>query len=297
MVSGYHLHHEVPLAGEQGELRPETGGMAGIQNLPVQDEIMVEDGKGLLPQISHRDGVPLRQRVALMKQGYVPLGGEVPPFHGGGEPVGIQGHPQIHLAPRYFFVNSVGAVLHDLNVDIGIGRRKARQEVPEKAGSEQRGQSQGESTLRVAVHDPDPLHRLLVGLHEPPGPLHQPEALVRQPLLPAEGVEQLDPQLLLQLLHRYRQRGLRDRQILRRLGKALFLRNSQKIRDLFDVHNDTFPMLVFFIIIAYKYLKFQCMRAFVRKSIVSQGHLINRYEALKYHHWFIHPPQFANPLF
>ena len=96
---------------------------------------MVEDGKGLLPQISHRDGVPLRQRVALMKQGYVPLGGEVPSFHGGGEPVSIQGHPQIHLAPRYFFVNSVGAVLHDLNMDIGIRCGKARQQIPEEAGA------------------------------------------------------------------------------------------------------------------------------------------------------------------
>lgn len=136
VVLGYHLHHEVPLAGEQGELRPETGGMAGIQNLPVQDEIMVEDGEGLVPQIRHRDGVPLRQRVALMEQSHVPLGSEVPLLHGGGEPVGIQGHPQIHLAPRYFFVNSVGAVLHDLNVDIGIRCGKARQQIPEEAGAE-----------------------------------------------------------------------------------------------------------------------------------------------------------------
>lgn len=136
MVFGYHLHHEVPLAGKQGESGAETRRVAGFQNLAVEDEIMVEDGEGLVPQIRHRDGVPLRQRVALMKQGYVPLGGEVPLLHDGGEPVGIQGHPQIHLAPRYFFVNSVGAVLHDLNVDIGIRCGKARQQIPEEAGAE-----------------------------------------------------------------------------------------------------------------------------------------------------------------
>lgn len=136
MVFGYHLHHEVPLTGEKCEPGAEARRVAGFHNLAVEDEIMVEDGKGLIPQVCHRDGVPLRQRVALMKQGYIPLGGEVPPFHGGGEPVGIQGHPQIHLAPRYFFVNSVGAVLHDLNVDIGIRCGKARQQIPEKAGSE-----------------------------------------------------------------------------------------------------------------------------------------------------------------
>lgn len=136
VILGNHLHHEVPLAGKQGESGAEARRVAGFQNLAVEDEIMVEDGEGLVPQIRHRDGVPLRQRVALMKQGYVPLGGEVPPFHGGGEPVGIQGHPQIHLAPRYFFVNSVGAVLHDLNVDIGIRCGKARQQIPEEAGAE-----------------------------------------------------------------------------------------------------------------------------------------------------------------
>lgn len=136
MVFGYHLHHEVPLAGKQGESGAEARRVAGFQNLAVEDEIMVEDGEGLVPQIRHRDGVPLRQRMALVEQSHVPLGSEVPLLHGSGEPVGIQGHPQIHLAPRYFFVNSVGAVLHDLNVDIGIRCGKARQQIPEEAGAE-----------------------------------------------------------------------------------------------------------------------------------------------------------------
>ena len=124
------------MTGKQGESGAEARRVAGVQNLAVEDEIMVEDGEGLVPQLRHRDGVPLCQRVALMKQGYVPLGGKVPPFHGGGEPVGIQGHPQIHLAPRYLFIDSVSAVLHDLNVDIGIRCGKARQQIPEEAGAE-----------------------------------------------------------------------------------------------------------------------------------------------------------------
>ena len=43
MVFGYHLHHEVPLAGQQRELGPEARGVAGVHDLPVQNEIVVEN--------------------------------------------------------------------------------------------------------------------------------------------------------------------------------------------------------------------------------------------------------------
>ena len=76
------------------------------------------------------------------------------------------------------------------------------------------------------IHDPDILHGLLINIHQPPCAVHQPQALICQPLFPVEGIKQPDAQLLFQLFHRHRQRRLRNRQILRRLGKAARLRQT-----------------------------------------------------------------------
>ena len=86
------------------------------------------------------------------------------------------------------------------------------------------------------IHDPDILHGLLINIHQPPCAVHQPQALICQPLLPVEGIKQPDAQLLFQLFHRHRQRRLGNRQILRRLGKAARLCHGHKIIQLFDIH-------------------------------------------------------------
>ena len=72
----HQLHHEIPLGAEQGEFRPETGRMAGVHDLFVENEVLIEDGERVIPELGDRDGGLLRQRVALVKQRHVPLGGK-----------------------------------------------------------------------------------------------------------------------------------------------------------------------------------------------------------------------------
>ena len=42
--------------------------MAGVHDLFVENEVLIEDGERVIPELGDRDGGLLRQRVALVKQ-------------------------------------------------------------------------------------------------------------------------------------------------------------------------------------------------------------------------------------
>ena len=135
----------------------------------------------------------------------------------------------------------MGALLDHMDADIGVGPVELRDQIPEETGSHQRRKPQGKGAAAVAVCPAHILHRLLIDVHQLLGSLQEPAALIREHLPTAEGVQQLHPQLLLQVLHRDGQGRLGDPQMLRRLGKASCLGHRHKICELLDIH-DPLPL-------------------------------------------------------